>query len=85
MNPAAPDGEPPRRISVCKNICKQCTAPPCLGEALRRGALTGFNNFHGSGVNREFMPGSPEPKFIEVQWVCVPVWIYTAIAMIFFL
>ncbi len=39
MNPAAPDGAPPRRISVCKHMCKHRTAQPCLGEALRRGAL----------------------------------------------
>jgi hypothetical protein len=39
MNPAAPDGAPQRRISACKHICKHRTAPPCLGEALRRGAL----------------------------------------------
>ncbi len=39
MNPAAPDGAPPRRIRVYKHICKHRTAPPCLGEALRRGAL----------------------------------------------
>jgi len=54
MNPAAPDGAPPRRISACKNICKHRTAPPCLGEALRRGTphkITGFNDFHGSGAN----------------------------------
>ena len=44
MNPAAPDGAPPRRISVCTCIGKQCTAPPCLGEALRRGILL---KFHG--------------------------------------
>jgi len=39
MNPAAPDGAPPRRISVYKHIYQHRTAPPCLGEALRRGAL----------------------------------------------
>jgi hypothetical protein len=39
MNPAAPEGTPPRRISVYKHICKPRTAPPCLGEALRREAL----------------------------------------------
>jgi hypothetical protein len=39
MNAAAPEGTPPRRISVYKHICKHRTAPPCLGEALRRGAL----------------------------------------------
>jgi hypothetical protein len=33
MNPAAPDGAPPRGISVCKYICICRTAPPCLGEA----------------------------------------------------
>ena len=37
--PAAPEGAPPRRISACKHFCKHRTAPPCLGEALRRGAL----------------------------------------------
>jgi len=39
MNPAAPEGTPPRRISVCKHISKHLTAPPCLGEALMRGTL----------------------------------------------
>jgi len=39
MNPAASEGTPPRRISVYTYICKHCTAPPCLGEALRRGTL----------------------------------------------
>ncbi len=39
MNPAVPDGAPPRRISIYKHFCKHRTAPPCLGEALRRGAL----------------------------------------------
>ena len=37
--PRRPDGAPPRRISICKYICKHRTAPPCLGEALRRGTL----------------------------------------------
>jgi hypothetical protein len=39
MNPAAPDGAPPRRISIYTYICKNRTAPPCLGEALRRGTI----------------------------------------------
>ena len=39
MTCAAPEGTPPRRISVYKHICRHRTAPPCLGEALRRGAL----------------------------------------------
>ena len=39
MNAAAPDGAPPRRISDEKQMYGQCPAPPCLGEALRRGAL----------------------------------------------
>ena len=38
MNPAAPDGAP-AADQCCKHICKHRTAPPCLGEALRRGAL----------------------------------------------
>jgi len=36
MNAAAPDGAPPRRIN---DGMKNPRAPPCLGEALRRGAL----------------------------------------------
>jgi hypothetical protein len=39
---AAPDGAPPRRFSKikCHNaLYKNHLAPPCLGEALRRGAL----------------------------------------------
>ena len=33
--------------------CKNLLAPPCLGEALRRGALPTmiFNDFHGLGAN----------------------------------
>jgi hypothetical protein len=52
MNPAAPDGAPPRRISVSTYICKHRTAPPCLGEALRRGILfeiAWFDDVHGLG------------------------------------
>ena len=49
MNPAAPDGAPPFGGSVSKMYnCKLRIAPPCLGEALRRGALhkiTWFNDF----------------------------------------
>jgi len=60
MNAAAPDGAPPRRIndrylktaiffpSVINHL-----APPCLGEALRRGALA-FRFFHG--FSSETMP-----------------------------
>ena len=54
MNPAAPDGAPPRRISVSKYICKHRTAPPCLGEALRLGDLpkiAWFNDFQSLGAN----------------------------------
>jgi len=54
MNPAAPDGAPPQRISAGKHMCKHCTAPPCPGEALRQGALIklqGFMIFYGSGEN----------------------------------
>jgi hypothetical protein len=36
---AAPDGAPPRRIRDDNNILKHYTAPPGLGEALRRGGL----------------------------------------------
>jgi hypothetical protein len=39
MNAAAPDGAPPRRINYRKNYLKNLLAPPCLGEALRRGTL----------------------------------------------
>ncbi len=35
MDPAALT-TPPRQIGVYKYICKNRTAPPCLGEALRR-------------------------------------------------
>ena len=37
--PRRPDEAPPRPISVYKHFYKHRTAPPCLGEALRRGAL----------------------------------------------
>jgi hypothetical protein len=54
MNPAATDGAPPWRISVSMYICNHNTAPPCPGEALRRGILfeiAWFDDFHDSGVN----------------------------------
>ena len=53
MNPAAPEGTPPRRISAGKYIWKHRTAPPCLGEALRRGPpeIAWFNDFHSLGAN----------------------------------
>jgi len=37
MNAAAPEGTPPRRIDNYHK--KNVHAPPCLGEALRRGTL----------------------------------------------
>ena len=42
MSPAAPGGVPPRRFNYRTFICLpvNCLAPPCLGEALRRGALS---------------------------------------------
>ena len=63
MNPAAPDGAPPRQICICKQISKHRTAPPCLGEALRRGA---FIKLHGLiifmiGCELPFMCVSTEP------------------------
>ncbi len=47
MNAAAPDGAPPRRIRTVKNNFflrpgSNHLAPPCLEEALRRGALVKF-------------------------------------------
>jgi|GEM_PF-4416369 len=59
MNPAAPDAAPPRRISICKYICKtpHCPAVP------RRGLVAGdppkigwFNDFHGPGANSRSCP-----------------------------
>jgi len=46
MNAAAPDGAPPRRIRTVRDnyplrLGSNRNAPPCLGEALRRGALDG--------------------------------------------
>ena len=41
MNPAAPDGAPPRRIKY--RFRSNVLAPPCLGEALRRGVLAIVN------------------------------------------
>ena len=38
INAAAPDGAPPRRIS--NQMSEKTFAPPCLGEALRRGTLS---------------------------------------------
>jgi len=40
MTCAAPEGTPPRRFRVSQHIGRHRTAPPCLGEALRREALT---------------------------------------------
>jgi hypothetical protein len=55
MNAAAPDGAPPQRISAGKHSGKHRTAPPSLGEALKREAMMSwFNDFHGPSVN----PGS---------------------------
>jgi len=46
MNPAAPDGAPPQRIGAGKHIGKHHTAPPYLGEALKREAIMPwFNDF----------------------------------------
>jgi len=46
MNPAAPDGAPPQRISAGKHSGKHRTAPQYLGEALRREAIMPwFNDF----------------------------------------
>ena len=65
--PAAPDGAPPRRISVYTYICKHRTAPPCLGEALRRGILL---KLHGLMIfmvwvrTIPFMPVSSDPKIL---------------------
>ena len=42
-NAAAPEGTPPRRVRN-KKIQRKPAAPPCLGEALRRGTLT--KNIH---------------------------------------
>jgi hypothetical protein len=39
MNPAAPDGAPQRRIKYLNKNTEKLLAPPCLGEALRRGTL----------------------------------------------
>jgi len=51
MNAAAPEGVPPPRINDFK-ITKKFPAPPCLGEALRRGTLTCIQTFfHNSGEN----------------------------------
>jgi len=38
MNAATPEGTPPRRINDT-NFWEPLIAPPCLGEALRRGTL----------------------------------------------
>jgi hypothetical protein len=50
---------------TARNVsAKHRTAPPFPGEAMKRGALLklhGFNDFHGSGVNREVMPVSTKP------------------------
>jgi len=67
MNPAAPDGAPPQRISVWKHICKHRTAPPCHGEGPETGnphKITWFNDFHGSGANPWFIHVSTQPKIV---------------------
>jgi len=50
MNPAAPDGTPPRRIS--NNILCHPFAPPCLGEALRR--VTSLNEYYQTGFKNQY-------------------------------
>ena len=42
MNAAAPDGAPPRRINDI--FIFNILAPPCLGEALRRGGLVNITS-----------------------------------------
>ena len=54
MIAAAPEGSPPRRIS--NKQLKKIPAPPCLGEALRRGSIVNITIFMDSGVNTLFMP-----------------------------
>ncbi len=39
MNPAAPDGAPPQRISTGKHMGKHRSAPQCPEEALGREAI----------------------------------------------
>ena len=69
MNPAAPDGAPPQRISAGKHMGKHRTAPPCLGEALRREAIMpGFIDFHGLGVNTLLMHVSTESGIFFRKW-----------------
>jgi len=46
IDTAAPDGAPPRRFNY--RSTKKNFAPPCLGEALRRGPLTNNDHFNDS-------------------------------------
>ena len=64
--PRRPRRGAPRRIIVGKYICKHRTAPPCPGEALRRGILLklhGLMIFMVFGANTLFMPVFPEQIF----------------------
>jgi hypothetical protein len=73
MNPAAPEGAPPQRISAGKHVGKHRNGPPCLGEALRREAIMPrFIDFHGLSVNTLFMSVSTEPQKPQViHLVCL--------------
>jgi len=73
MNPAAPDGAPPRRIGVCRYICKtpHCPAVPRRGpEAGDPPEISWFNDFHGLGANTLFMPVSTKQKNVPTRSFC---------------
>ena len=54
---AAPEGTPPRRFK--RLTTKQEFAPPCLGEALRRGTLLTIHHFNPRDISA---PGQHPPE-----------------------
>ncbi len=60
MNTAAPEGAPPQRIGYSS---KKRTAPPCLGEALRRDLSYRARFLWFSCELNQFMTFSPKPDF----------------------
>jgi hypothetical protein len=81
IDPAAPDGAPPRRINTVdfseiflpERLKENRTAPPCLEEALIRGTIvifTFFCRFSWFGCERPFMSVSTKPKNYFLIFFC---------------
>ena len=62
----------PLQVRLMTKSAKSILAPPCLGEALRRGTLPeidNFTNFHDSGSDLWFIMVSPE-QFFKTSPLC---------------